>query len=166
MQRFYVDTNCFITAWYIYYPPSVFASLWEQLVEKKDLIVLIKPIFDEIEKPSSPKELKDNPERFQLRSWLVGNTFPVYEVSDEIRMLSLNLEMKYEVTNFSTGANQNDITLISCSINNDGIVVTYESDQPEKPRKKGKYKIPLICREEGVGCITFVQMLQKLCIRM
>ncbi|MPM54753.1 hypothetical protein SDC9_101533 [bioreactor metagenome] len=47
MQRFYVDTNCFITVWYIYYPPSVFASLWEQLVEKKDLID-IKNTFERI----------------------------------------------------------------------------------------------------------------------
>ncbi|MDA3821982.1 MAG: DUF4411 family protein [Bacteroidales bacterium] len=166
MQQFYVDTNSFITAWHILYPPSVLSSLWDQLAEKKPQLAIIKPIFDEIEKPISSEHFTTHPERYQVRGWLIENEFVVQEVSDEVEALSLDLEMKYEVTDVSAGANQNDITLIASSKVNGGIVVTYEKDQTQRPKNKDKYRIPIICKDEGVECLTFIQMLQRLNIQI
>ena len=62
----------------------------------------------------------------------------------------------------SRGANQTDIKLISFAKLMNKKVVTLESPQPEKPQKKSRYKIPLICKEERVDCINFVEMLEQL----
>ncbi len=41
-------------------------------------------------------------------------------------------------------------------------VVTFEEKQPGKPDSKSNYKIPLICQEERVHCIDFIQMIQNM----
>ena len=64
------------------------------------------------------------------------------------------------------GANQNDITLIAYAKVKEKTVVTFEEEQPQKPGKKKNYKIPLICNEQGVECIKFVTMLDRLGIRI
>jgi len=46
------------------------------------------------------------------------------------------------------------------------IVVTFEAKQEQKPDKKNKYKIPLICKEQNVECITFMEMIRRLGIRI
>lgn len=53
MSGFCVDANIFITAWHISYPIRIFRSLWPKLAESKGEIVIIKPIFDEIDPISS-----------------------------------------------------------------------------------------------------------------
>jgi len=45
-------------------------------------------------------------------------------------------------------------------------VVTLEKKQPNKPVPKCNYKIPLICEEQEVKCINFINMLEELKIRL
>lgn len=56
--KYCADANIFITGWYISYPPRIFYPLWEQIAQHQADIVLIKPVFDEIEPiPSSDRRL-------------------------------------------------------------------------------------------------------------
>lgn len=92
--------------------------------------------------------------------------FAVPDISDEVNAVSLDLEREYETDNDSKGAGQIDITLIAYAKLTGKTVVTLEAEQNQKPGKKFNYKIPLICKEQGVDCITFIDMLDQLDIRI
>ncbi len=167
--KYCVDANVFITAWYISYPPRIFPPLWDQIAQHRADIVLIKPVFDEIEPiPSSDRELAINEKKgkYPLRVWLEESRFAVPNMSDEVNAVSLDLEREYETDNTSKGAGQIDITLIAYAKEKKKTVVTLEEEQPQKPGKKYNYKIPLICQEQGVDCIDFITMLDQLNIRI
>ncbi len=167
--QYCVDANIFITAWYIHYPPRIFSPLWKQIAECRDDIVLIKPVFDEIEPISSSdfKLYRDKKrEKYPLRIWLEEGNFSVPNISVEVNAVSLALEREYETSNESKGAGQIDITLISFAKIMRKTVVTFEVLQPQKPGKKYNFKIPLICQEQGVDCNNFITMLDQLDVRI
>ncbi len=159
----------YITAWYINYPPRVAISqpLWNQIAQHQGDIVLLKPIFDEIEPiPSGSKlTIEAKKQIYPLRVWLEESKFAVPDISNEVNAVSLELESEYETDNESKGAGQIDITLIAYAKVTRKTVVTLESPQPQKPDKKYNYKIPLICHEQKVDCINFVTMLDQLNLR-
>jgi hypothetical protein len=167
--KYCVDTNVLITAWHVSYPPRmpIFQPLWKQIAQHQSDIILLKPIFDEIEPIPSGNELtiKEKKERYPLRVWLVENGFVELDISNEVNVASLELESEYEIDNESKGAGQIDITLIAYAKVMEKAVVTLESPQPHKPGKKYNYKIPLICDEQKVDCIDFVAMLDQLNLR-
>lgn len=167
--KYCVDANIFITAWSVSYPPRIFNPLWNQIAQHQANIVLIKPVFDEIEPipPSDRKLAKDKiKEKYPLRVWLEENQFDIPDISDEVNAVSLDLESEYETDNTSNGAGQIDITLIAYAKEMGKTVVTLEKEQPQKPSKKCNYKIPLICDEQKVDCINFIEMLDKLNLRI
>ncbi len=98
--------------------------------------------------------------------WLLTAGFPIVEVEDEVKLASLDLEHKYQISEFSKGANQVDITLIAYARKHDDIVVTFEAKQHQRPTKITNYKIPLICIDEGVEFVEFVEMLDRLGLNM
>lgn len=167
--QYCVDANIFIAAWNTDYPPHVFRTLWKQLAQHQNDIILIKPIFDEID-PISPPDQRlpegKKKEKYPLRVWLDDNLFTATPITDHVKAVSLGLEKEYETNNNPKGANQNDITLIALCKIEDKIVVTFEDEQPQKPGKKCNYKIPLVCDDQGVECIKFVKMLERLDIRI
>jgi hypothetical protein len=167
--KFCLDANAFITAWHVQYPPRIFASLWEQLAGFRDDFILIKPVFDEIDPiPSSDRKLQKTTkaEKYPLRSWLEDHQFEEIKIDDATNNLSIELEKEYEISEVSSGAGQTDITLIAYAKIMNKAVVTFEKDQHQKPAKKSNYKIPLICREQGVTWIGFIEMLDKLGVRL
>lgn len=166
--QYCLDANIFITAWNVYYPPHIFSTLWEQLAQNQNDIVLIKPIFDEID-PISAADQKltedKKKEKYPLRVWM-DNFFTSTPISDDVKIASLGFEKEYETNNGPKGANQNDITLVAYAKIEDKSVVTFEEKQPQKPGKKCNYKIPLVCDEQKVKWMGFIEMLDQLGIRM
>jgi predicted nucleic acid-binding protein len=163
--HFCVDANVFITAWYHDYPPRILLPLWEQIANHHEMIEIIKPVFNEIEPiQSNDRKLQRDKkkEKYPLRIWLEDTKFPVPEINDEVNFLSLTLEQEYETIEDSKGAGQIDITLIAYAKINNRTVVTLESPQPQIPGKKYNYKIPLICKENDVDCINFINMIDQL----
>ncbi len=167
--QYCVDANIFLSAWYSGYPIHVFNSLWPRLAEAKEEIIIIKPIFDEIEPISSSDKkltMQDKRDKYPLRVWLEENQFPEIPVNDDVNALSLELERIYEIHDTSRGAGQVDITLIAFAKIFNKMVITLEGEQKQKPKEKFNYKIPLICDEQGVGCLNFIEMLTKLNIKI
>lgn len=167
--KYCVDANVFIAAWYINYPPRIFSPIWNQITQHRADIVLIKPVFDEIEPISSSDRklaIDKKSEKYPLRVWLEDSRFAVPDISNEVNAVSLDLEIEYETDNTSKGAGQIDITLIAYAKVTRKTVVTLEAEQPQKPKKKYKYKIPLICQEQKVDCINFITLLDQLDIRI
>ncbi len=148
---------------------QIFHPLWDQIAQHRADIVLIKPVFDEIEPISSSDRklaIDKKKEKYPLRVWLEESRFAVPDVSNEINAVSLDLEREYETDNESKGAGQIDITLIAYAKITGKTIVTLESPQPQNPAKKSNYRIPLICQELGVDCITFIEMLDQLDLRI
>ena len=40
-------------------------------------------------------------------------------------------------------------------------LVTEEKKQTETPKERSSYKIPLVCQEESVRCVNFIEFLQE-----
>ncbi len=175
-MKYCLDANVLMTAWYVTYPPETFPTLYEEMEKKlPGNIIIIKPIFDEIEPISDNnlkkllKSAKDDErsrkkikEDFSLRIWIKYKlSIGEIHISDDVKQKSLSLMSKYETSNLSSGAGETDIELISYAHENTFTVVTLESRQKQKPTKQCRYKIPLICEKEGVTCIGFIDLLNK-----
>ena len=163
--QYCVDANIFITSWCALYPIKNFPSLWRQLAQYQHDIILIAPIYDEIEPISSTDKNSPQVERetkYPLRTWLNANQFYETPVDNAVNRLSLGMEQKYQIRNPSKGVGKNDILLIAYAIQMSKTVVTFESIQSQRPNMKYKYKIPLVCKDEGVNCINFIDMIDAL----
>ena len=160
--RYCLDANVFITCWHNTYPIKIFPSLWKQIAQHQSDIILIKPIYDQIIVEDQIVVKKDQiiVKKDPLTTWLRENHFFSTPIDDEIEALSLKWEEKYQITDQSKGVDQKDVTLIAYAKRKDKTVVTLEGEQKQKPLKKYKYKIPLVCSEEGVLCINFVEMIE------
>ncbi len=169
MKQYCVDANIFLTAWNVTYPKRTFPTLWKKIAENKSNTIIIKPVFDEIEPVSSgdnTKSLSYKKVKYPIRMWLSENKFIVTEIDSQLQIDSLQLEKEYEIVEESKGASQIDMVLITYAKKHNKTVVTLESRQNQKPKKRSNYKIPLICQEQNVACINFVAMLDKLSIRV
>ena len=159
-----LDANVFITAWNTDYPLKIFPSLWEEISGNQNRMILLRPIYEEIDPPASNKPASNKPGG--LHQWLMDHNFQPAPVDGATQKLSCELETKYEIKKPSKGASQNDITLIAYAKKNQHTVVTLEALQTTTPGEKCNYKIPLICKEENVPCITFIPMLGALGIKI
>ena len=163
-----IDTSAFIAAWNVSHPIDVFPSLWSQLANRRGDMVLMKPIFDEIDPISQQdrnKTEEEEADKYPLRMW-INSQFKSILV-DSIEDRALELEREYQIRrNSKKGVNENDLKLIAYAKLFDKTVVTEEREQPEKPPDKYNYKIPLVCAEQGVECINFVKMLRRLDIKI
>ncbi len=186
-----IDASAFIAAWNVSHPIDVFPSLWSQLANRRDDMVLLKPIFDEID-PISPQDRnkteKEKADKYPLRMWMINNQFmptPLGESTEnrdlelfsasqspphisevDIERESLKLETEYKIANNSRGVGENDLKLIAYAKLCRKTVVTEEREQSAKSLEKHNYKIPLVCYEQGVECINFVEMLKRLGIKI
>ena len=80
--------------------------------------------------------------------------------------MALELGRRYETKEKGKGANKNDMALITYAKIKGYTVVTLEAKQTTIPEKKSKYKIPLICKKEGVRCIETIEMLREFHIKI
>ena len=162
-MKFCLDANIFITNWNDRYPIDRFPSLWKKLADQKNKIVIIQPVFDEIDPVSNFKKLSTEArKKYPLRTWL-EQSFTPSKIDGKDEQKALELRKIYEVNNNSSGLSETDTLLVAYSNNRQGhIVVTYEKEQTEPPSKKYNTKIPLACKNIGQPCISFVDMLKKI----
>ena len=168
-EHYCLDANVLIGPWNTSYPPHVFPTLWKNILEHKEKFIVLKEIYDEIDPP--PKKLSNEEKKVKhpLRYWLDENGIEPIKTPSDVEYESLLLEKKYEIgsKNSSSGASQNDISLITYAKLNDTIVVTLEAKQNEDlMRNKGNYKIPLICKKENVRCLDYIEFLTELGIEI
>jgi len=163
--KYSLDANVFITAWFETYPPRIFSPLWKKLATYTDDIELIRPVFAEIDTIQSQHRrlsIEKKRELYPLRFWMDGCGFNVIDIDGAIENLSISMEKEYEISEMTKGAGQNDITLIAYAKIYGMTVVTLEAQQKQKPGKKSNCKIPIICSEQGIRCINFIEFLDEL----
>ena len=166
-----IDANALINSWNEVYSIRILPSLWEKIAEHKTNLQIMKPILDEIDPPTGNDKKELSPNKFQkkypLRSWLEKNQFSnAPEIEEKDEQLALELRYKYQVIEKSKGIGTNDSLLIAYAKNRGYTVVTHEADQGQEPKKLQNYKIPLVCRKEGIRCIKLPKLLEELKIQI
>ncbi len=169
-EHYCLDANVFITAWNHLYPIDVIPTFWAELVAHKEKILIIAPIFREIDPISSNDKSKLTSEeiakKYPLRTWLLSSTFSATQVDNKTNELALQLEFKYEIRERKDGASPNDILLIAYAKLNNKTIVTLEKHQLQAPSEKYNYRIPLIAKSENVRCIDVIELLRELQIEI
>ena len=163
-----IDANVFITVWHVTYPRKIFPTLYQKMENILPAnIILIKPVFDEIEPVSGKKDVQKLQKEHPVRMWL-KEEMGINEtaIDDRVRQKALELMAKYETDEHSRGADEKDVTLIAFALLSNHTVVTLEEKQKQPPAKTSNYKIPLICQIENVECISFVELLGRCNIRV
>ena len=154
---FCLDTNIFMTPWKDTHPIDIFQPLWREMANMRDRMILLKPIYDEID----PSMKKDG-----LRMWLKANNFIPTEIDNAVLNKSVEWEKKFGVKEKFKGVSVNDLILIAYAKTHGKTVVTLETRQKQLPEKKFNYKIPAVCKQEQVPCINFIEMLRRLKIKV
>lgn len=168
MKSYCLDANIFITAWNVHYPIIIpeFRNLWGRLAQNRDKIIIIKPIFDEIDPILSGgrkgKTVDQLREQFPLRQWLEDNHFKPASIDLADEQEALRLRQHYQTKESAKGVSFNDTILVAYAGNRKYIVVTYEGKQLNYDGSIWNIKIPLACEQQEVECITFSEMLQEI----
>ena len=171
MTKYCIDASALIAPWHDFYTPLVFPGVWKELIRARESMVFIQGIFDEIEPvlPDRKEELsgKERKEKYLLRDWLFRHRFDriVQNPPPEAAAGFMELEEKYQIEEAESkgkGISLNDIHLVAFARHIGGCVVTQEATQKNRPGNIHNYKIPLICKDEGVDCINLTGMLERL----
>lgn len=191
-KSYNLDASFFTTIATVHYPFSVFPALYEQLEEKLPACsIVLQVILDEIQEKNTEavnlriagetsvitsiknkstnhsgamSELKNWFQRIGIAGTRVGDNSAEYKIYND---LLISYEPK---KSDPKSISQNDLLLVAYSKEHNLTVVTYEKEQNASRRDnikfKRRYKIPLICYEEGVRCITAVEYFTELGIRI
>jgi len=151
-----LDANVLIECWNESHRYETFPRLYVEMERKlPSRIILIRPIFDQIELDPESEEKNGDKKKLSLRSWLEENMkLEPSPVPDRVEEEALSLMNKYETNQKKKGADAVDIKLIAYAKIEGHTVVTMESVQKDKPKEKRNYQIPLICELEDVKCIN------------
>ncbi|RLI48384.1 MAG: DUF4411 domain-containing protein [Candidatus Thorarchaeota archaeon] len=146
LLKYSFDTSAFIQPFRDYYPPDVFPTLWDligSLIERGDIIATKEVQFE--------LQQKDD----KLVTYV--RRFPglFVELSDEVQREA------HAIINHYPGwvdpykhKNMADPFVIALARVHDLTVVSYEEE------KKGRVKIPRVCKDFGVRHFTFVDFLR------
>ncbi len=116
-MKYCFDASSFIHLWNEAYPKGTFPTLYDKLKKHSEKIILIKPIFLEIEKESN------------LILWLKRISLTPIEIAEKHTVAAFNMSKKYGIDDNTNGANENDVRLIAFAKMENYTLVTEEKYQ-------------------------------------
>lgn len=147
---FCLDTSAWLDGWVRDYPEEVFPSLWEKLAEcvASGQVRCSEEVYVELEK-------KDD----GIHDWLKKHKQVVVPINEEIqRIVAALLTEHPRLVDTFRQRSQADPFVIATAEALGAVVVT-----GEKPRGKLDIpKIPDVCEQRKIPCISFLQMLREL----
>ncbi len=147
---FCLDTSAWLDGWVRDYPEEVFPSLWEKLAEcvASGQVRCSEEVYVELEK-------KDD----GIHDWLKRHKQVVVPINEEIqRIVAALLTEHPRLVDTFRQRSQADPFVIATAEALSATVVT-----GEKPRGKLDIpKIPDVCEQRKIPCISFLQMLREL----
>ena len=150
-MKYSVDTSGWLDGWERDYPIDVFPTMWaliDELIEKGE-IVSSEEVYVEAEKKSDG-----------LYPWLKERKKKViYPITDEVQDIVLELLAEHpRLVDTLKNRSQADPFVIATAEHLGAKVVTGEG----RTGNLNKPKIPDVCDQRGVECITFLDMLREL----
>ena len=153
-EKYCLDTNCFIEPWNSFYSYKSHKSYWEDFV-LPEIMAGRLIVLDEVYQELSRKE-------DDLFKWLKGHKIKDSDVlikTDKDLLLQVQglLEKYPRLVDSRRGRSDADPFLVEYSKGNTIPLVTLEmpSNNPNKP------KIPDVCKEESVECISFYEYIDR-----
>lgn len=153
---FLLDANVFIFAHRDYYPPERVPEYWSWLAYNaaNGNIKVPQPIWDELK-----------PQDEELKDWFKAHKDDFILNPDDSDMLIPDVLDKYapDLTDAEIEQIGNDPFLIAAALRYKATVVSKEGSKPSK--KRANRKIPDVCRDLGVLCITDHRLIVELDFR-
>jgi hypothetical protein len=148
-MAFCVDTSGWLDGWRRYYPRDVFPSLWQNIEERvlAGEILASEEVYVELQK-------KDD----DLRDWIKQRKSMLVPANEAIQRRVAKLLVDYpRLVDSLKGRSQADPFVIATAIETSSVVVTGEArGTVTRPR------IPFVCQELELRCITFLDMIREL----
>jgi hypothetical protein len=154
LKRYSFDTSAFIEPWTRHYPIDLVESLWDRLdsMGKKGLVTALTPVFWEIQ------EKHDG-----LYGWLSERKHLICEPIEEVQHIVRDiLRTHRRLVSMAKNRSGADPWVIAHAKHIGGAVVTYETWDP----RRKNIKIPEVCHDLNVECLTFVDFLRNAGIRL
>lgn len=145
-----VDTSGWLDGWVRDYPADVFPSLWERLAEcvAEGTIKCSEEVYVELEK-------KDD----EIHDWIKARKEVVVPINEEIQRVVMELLQQHpRLVDTHKHRSHADPFVIATAESLGAAVVTGE-------KARGKLdipKIPDVCEQRKIPCISFLQMLREL----
>jgi Domain of unknown function (DUF4411) len=144
-----VDTSGWLDGWRRQYPLDVFPTLWTRIDQEvqSGKIIASEEVYVELAK-------KDD----DLHKWIQSRKQMLVAPEEAIQKIVAALLVKYpRLVDTLKNRSQADPFVIATAIERKATVVTGEAfGTVERPR------IPFVCREEKINCITFLEMMREL----
>lgn len=149
MKRYSFDTSAFIEPWHRHYPPELFGPLWKHIddLAKRGVVVAQQAVSWEIQEKTD-----------ELAKWLEDREYFFRETTEQVQ-LRLREILKTHSRLLSATKNRSgaDPLVIAQAQEINGSVVTYETWD----ENRRNIKIPEVCHDLGIPCITFVEFMKE-----
>ena len=155
-MKYLLDTNVFIQAWKVNYKPDCRPEFWDWLIQKneEDKIYSIKELLNEMRRKND-----------DLAEWVVNldNNFFIEmnsDVGSKRKVISEWIQTQ-EYTSAAVGRFNKDADsfLVAHALSTQGGFIVVTQEKPED--SKNKIKIPNVCDNFGIGCMTTQDLLQN-----
>lgn len=151
--RYAIDT-CSLTTLRRVYPKDVFPGVWAKISELADngVLISVEDVYEEL------KVFDDD-----VLEWAKEHSNVFVPLDEEIQLTATDiLETHTNLLDIKKRKSSADPFLVALAINHSCVVVTEErpSGGPDKS------KIPDVCRDYGVSCITLLDMLRSEGLRL
>ena len=144
-----VDTSGWLDGWQRHYPPDVFPTLWRKVEEQIDAkaIVSSEEVYRELSKKAD-----------DLHAWIMARKEMLILSEESIQVRVADLLAKYpRLVDTLRNRSQADPFVIATAVEKGAVVVTGEvGGTADRPR------IPYVCQNEGVRCVSFLEMIREL----
>lgn len=159
MPRYWLDANVLIEAHRRSYPIGIVVSFWAWLAKHVEdgVVVCPRSVYQEIaEQEGHQDEIAQWVQTRKDKGLCVPSTREVQARVDEILQHVFERYKPEHAFDFSKGG---DVWVIAHALEENGIVVTLESDLRPNAHKA---RIPDVCKRFDVRCMNTVEMLKAL----
>lgn len=149
-MNYCIDTSALMDAWIRWYPQEMFPTLWERvdaLIDDEQLISS-EEVLQELERKEGDT----------LHEWAKERHEVFLPLDDAIQTCASQIMTTHpRLVDGRTGKSFADPWVIATAHTHDAIVVTGEkpTGKPDRP------KIPDVCRDMQVPCISFVDLIRQ-----
>ena len=154
MQAF--DASSIIHGW-DHYPPNQFPPLWKWIASRiaKKEFGICEVALAEVEKRSP-----------DCYAWLRDQNITCIKMTADAVRKATEIKAALEIVNERynpAGVSENDILIVASACVEDHRLISNERRQPDVPKVKARYKIPLVCDlpQVTVQCIDFLALIKE-----
>lgn len=143
------DTSAFLNAWRKHYPPDTFLSFWENLSEliASGNLIATEVVLFELEK-------KDD----EVLKWVKEHNSMFIPLDESVQIRASEILNEFpRLTKKKSDRTEADAFVIALADVTNSTVVTYE----QLGGSTSNPKIPYVCRNYGIRCISLIDVIRN-----